>query len=259
MSNLTLVSRDRHGERKWTRVKDFSFASQMTRVPIAGRELVEAAMALPLAFTETSGRYSLVAMLSVMPDKNMLVGPKGQWFGAHIPLVLRGYPFRVLEQGGGEAVLCADEGGLQPVGSFEGELFFDREGNLTPATVAMRDYLAPIEANIRATDQAVSLLAEAGVIKPWNLTVNTDTGTDHTVEGLHIVSEAALNALDDDAFLKLRKGSALPIAYAQLFSMKALVIFEHLAKLQTAQPPASLPDSVSKMLSRGGDETIRFN
>jgi len=258
MNDLIPVSRERHGERKWTRFKDFSFASRMTRVPITGRELVEAAMAMPLAFTETSGRYSLVAMLSVVPDKNMLVGPAGQWLGAHIPLVLRGYPFRMRRQGDNLA-LCVDEAGLQPVGSFEGERFFDKDGNPSPETKAMNDYLAPIEANLLATDQAVSLLARAGVLKPWGLTVNTETAVDQKVEGLHIVSEAALNALDDDAFLKLRKGSALPIAYAQLFSMKALVIFEHLAKLQTPQPAPGLPDSVSKMLSRGSDDTIRFN
>ncbi len=176
MNKLTPVTHERHAGRKWPRFKDFSFASKMTTLPVAGVELVQAAMAMPLAFV--SGRYSLVAVLSLMPDRNMLVGPDGRWLGAHVPLVLRAYPFRMVEQvEAGKVVLCVDEaGGLLPEGSTIGEDFFDKDGNLSPALKAMREYLAPVETNLLATDKAVAALAETGVIVPWPINVKTDCG-----------------------------------------------------------------------------------
>jgi hypothetical protein len=257
MQNLTPVTHERHAGRKWPRFRDFGFASQMTTLPVTGLELVQAAMAMPLAFVETSGHYSLVAVLSLMPDRNMLVGPDRRWLGAHVPMLLRAYPFRMVERSeANSVVLCIDEaGGLLPVGSSAGEDFFDKDGNLSPALKAMGEYLAQVEANLLATDKAVAALAEAGVIVPWPINVKTEQG-EQPFEGLHAINEVAFNALDDDAYLKLRKASAMPIAYAQMFSRGAVTIFEHLAAIQAQSPP--LPDSVQKMFTRGSDETIRF-
>jgi hypothetical protein len=73
------------------------------------------------------------------------------------------------------------------------------------------------------------------------------------------VDEAALGALSNDEFLKLR--TALPIAYAQMLSMGQIGIFEQLARLhhQPAPPAvAALPESLDSLLERFGDDTIRF-
>ena len=58
------------------------------------------------------------------------------------------------------------------------------------------------------------------------------------------------NALTDDAFLKLRKASALPIAYAQMLSAGQLGMLEHLARMQAElrPPPAvALPESIDSL------------
>ena len=52
------------------------------------------------------------------------------------------------------------------------------------------------------------------------------------VEGLFSVDEAALNKLDDEDFLALRKAGGLAIAYAQLFSMNQLAVLERLGELR---------------------------
>jgi hypothetical protein len=80
------------------------------------------------------------------------------------------------------------------------------------------------------------------------------------VKGLHCINEAALNALDDEAFLKLRKSSALFLAQAQLMSMQTLGVFQHLMALQQqlAQQTKPLPD-VSSMFLAEDSGTIKFN
>jgi SapC len=258
MENLTPVTRERHTGRKWQRFRDYTFASKMETLPVVGVELQQAAMTTPLAFVETSGRYSLAAVLSVIPGRNMLVSPKGGWLGAHIPVMLRASPFWMVERPEAiGSIMCMDEAaGLLPEGSADGEDFFDKDGNFSPALKAIGEFLAQMESDVRTTDTAVAALAEAGVIMPWNFTIKTELGTEPALGGLHAINEAAFDALGDDAYLKLRKENAMPIAYAQMFSMGAVRIFEHLAKLQ---PAATLPDSVQKMFSRGSDEMVRFN
>jgi len=52
------------------------------------------------------------------------------------------------------------------------------------------------------------------------------------VQGLYRIDEEALNVLPDEAFLPLRKTSALPLAYAQLFSINQLAMLPKAAEVQ---------------------------
>ena len=88
------------------------------------------------------------------------------------------------------------------------EEFFGADGTLAPTTKAIAELLHFSERDQVATARAVSALADAGVIKPWPLTMQVGD-QQISVNGLHSVNEAALNALDDATFLKLRKASSM--------------------------------------------------
>ena len=106
----------------------------------------------------------------------------------------------------------------------------------------------------------MAALAEAGVIRPWQIKLKSGEG-EQPVSGLHRIDGAALNALPDDIFLKLRRASALFLADAQMLSAGLLGIFEHLARLQpqlTPPPAAALPESLDSFFQMSGDDTIRF-
>ena len=136
MPRFAVVSRERHGLKKWQRFNGYAFAATDALVPIVGAELARAAVSMPLAFSEQSGRATLVALLSLVPGHNMFVGPGGRWLGGpYVPAWLRLYPFRMLpQQDTGELVLCVDEeSGLVVERNAAGEEFFDREGNVSPA------------------------------------------------------------------------------------------------------------------------------
>ena len=80
------------------------------------------------------------------------------------------------------------------------------------------------------------------------------------VKGLHCINEAALNALEDQTFLKLRKSSSLFIAQAQLISMQTINLFRQMMAVQQqlTRQAKPLPEVSSIFL---GDEggTIKFN
>jgi hypothetical protein len=195
----------------------------------------------------------------------MFVGPDGRWLGPYIPAVFRLYPFRVLPTGKADSVvLCVDEqSNLVVDRSSAGEEFFDTQGNPAPVLKPLFDAAMAVERSRKSTDLAVEALAQAGVIRPWEIKVKSNEG-ERPISGLHCVDEAALQALPDEAFLNLRKASALPIAYPQMLSMTQLGILQHLVRVRTqaaapTPPPSSpllsaLPDTLDDLLENLKDD-----
>jgi hypothetical protein len=165
------------------------------------------------------------------------------------------------EQDTKELVLCVDEeSGLVVERNAAGEEFFDGEGNLSPALKPVFEALMVAERSRSVTDLAVAALAQAGVIRPWQIKVKTDQG-EQAISGLQYIDEAALHALPDDVFLKLRTTSALPLAYVQALSAGQIGIFERLAKLHNQpapSPAAALPETLDGLLETLGDDIVRF-
>jgi SapC len=101
-----------------------------------------------------------------------------------------------------------------------------------------------------AAASTVAALVDARLIKPWPLTLAVGNQP-VKVEGLSRVDEAALNALDDAAFIKLRKASALVIAHGQLLSTpqttgptRLAAIAERMSQTPQVEPPQDSSDMV---------------
>jgi hypothetical protein len=263
MVNIVAVAPETHANKSWRPLQLFAFAASQPLVPLVGVEFARIAIAMPIAFIEQSGRYVPVALLSPIAGRNFFVGPNGQWLGAYVPAALRGYPFSLARvEGSDKVVLCIDEDSGWIVDSDanpDATRFFEKDGVPSAALKATLEFLGQIEQNRTATDVALAALADAGIIQPWPLQVQ-DGKQQVPVKGLHCINEAALNALDDEAFLKLRKSSALFLAQAQLMSMQTLGVFQHLMALQQqlAQQTKPLPD-VSSMFLAEDSGTIKFN
>jgi hypothetical protein len=262
MARFGVVSRESHGNKHWCRPRNYGFVGAQALAPIVAAELGAAALSMPLAFLEEGGRFTIVAVLSVVSGQNMFVAPDGRWLGSYVPAGFRVYPFRMLrQQGTDKLVLCADEeSGLIVDAGPVGEKFFDDAGGISPALKPIFDLLIEVERSHWATNLAVAALAEAGVIRPWDIKVKSEQGQ-QAIRGLHRIDEGALRGLPNDVFLKLRDASALPVAYTQLLSGGQLRIFGHLAGLrqQLAPPPMpTMPESLDNLFERPGD-TLRFD
>lgn len=221
MGNIVPVKR--HAGKAWQRPTGFAFAANLAVAPLGGWEFSHAIATMPIGFMERSpGSYLPVALMALSMGSNVFVGPGGQWMGGYVPAVLRTYPFSLVHVGGnGQGELGIDEDSGVIVGDSGGEgveKLFEADGTLAPTLKAIMEMLHLIESDQAKTDAAVSALAEAGLIKPWPVKVQVGN-QELSVDGLHCIDEAALNAIDDATFLKLRKVSSLVIAYAQLLSM----------------------------------------
>jgi SapC len=216
---------------------------------------------MPIAFIAQAGRCQAVGLMSPIAKRNLFVGPAGQWLGGHVPAFLRSYPFRLaLAKESEQSILCVDEdSGLVVDANGTDPGLFDVDGNLSAATKTILDFLVAIERDRILTDLAVAGLADASLIQPWPIKVNAE-GTAQPLNGLFRVDELALNRLDDEAFLKLRKSSALPLAYMQILSTSQLAMFEQLIRLQhQLAPRPERQFSLDEIFATAESETIRFD
>ena len=76
MPQYAAVSRERHANKKWQRYTNFAFAAGEPIAPIVGAELARAALAMPCAFVQQSGRYVLVAVLSFLSRPQHVCGTR---------------------------------------------------------------------------------------------------------------------------------------------------------------------------------------
>ena len=186
--NIVPVDRDRHAGKGWRHSRDYSFAAQLVSVRLVGAELASAAVAMPVAFIEHSGRYLVAGVMSPLPGRNLFVAPDGRWLGAYVPAAFRSYPFSLARvEGSDRAILCIDENSGWVVDSgvnADVTKFFDEDGRPSLATKATLDFLQQIEWSRTITDLAVAALADARVIQPWPLNVH-DGYQQVQVNGLH--------------------------------------------------------------------------
>ena len=233
MAEFAAVTPESHAKKVWKQLTNYAFAASDAVIPLVGSEISKVVPVMPIGFVKQEAGYQLVAITSLQRGQNLYVAPDGKWLGGYIPAALRGYPFQLAQQeGAGEFILCINEAsGLVVENTEDGNAFFDDKDQPVQEIKDIVNFLSQVEANSLVTEGAVNALADAGLIAPWE--INLKQGEEVVpVEGLFRVDEAALNKLNDEDFLTLRKAGGLDIAYGQLFSMNQLAVLERLAELQ---------------------------
>ena len=233
MAKLAVVTPERHAKKQWKHSTGYAFVAGDSVIPLVGVELGRVVLSMPAGFIEQGAGYQLVGITSLLPGTNLYVAPDGRWLGGNIPVALRGYPFYLLPQkSSGKLVLCINEAsGLVVEGEEDGIAFFDDQDKPSQAITDILNELNSIEAARVVTQGAVDALADAGLIIPWEINLK-DGEKVVPVKGLFQVDKAALNKLDDEDFLTVRKAGGLPVAYAQILSMCQIALFKRLSGLQ---------------------------
>ena len=245
-SPIEALNKDVHGKLRLKRKTSLAFAANSHLATLAADELPAAALALPLALAARARgddgavlRYEAVAVLGLRPGQNLFLDAQNQWNGAYVPAVFRSYPFVLGRKGEDDqerflAVrrdpdLVSEEG--------EGVLLFEESGEPTTLARQTLDLLVGLERSRAKATRGLAALAEAGLIVPLNLTLRAGE-TSQRIEGLFGVDEKALNALPDEAYLKLRHAGALALAHMLLLSQQN---FQTLGRRARALSQATAP------------------
>jgi hypothetical protein len=233
MPKLTVVTPGRHAKKQWKHSTGYAFVANDSVIPLVGVELEKAIFSMLIGFVEQEAGYQLVGITSLRPGTNMYVAPNGQWLGTYIPAALRGHPFKLVRQeSSDELILSINEAsGLVAEGEEDGMAFFDDQDKPSQVVKDILNFLNSVEASRTLTQVAVDALADAGLIIPWEINLKHAEKV-VPVKGLFQVDKAALNKMDDEDFLTVRKAGGLPVAYAQLLSKNQTDVLERLGQLQ---------------------------
>jgi len=249
------ISKTEHANKHFIARKGYSFAAKNQVVPVLHAELPKLIPSYAVGFIHQQEAYIPVVLTGIGGEQNLFVNADGKWIGNYVPAVLRGYPF-ALADNKGEKVLCIEEGHLMD--DSQGQPLFDSEGNLNKPVQDTLNFLNECEKNRRVIQAACAALHKARVIEKWPLKIKQAEGQEPVqVDGLYRISEKALNELDAETFAGLRSNGALPLAYAQLFSMNQIDQLVERAKYHARQRPKQEEPDIEKLF--GNDDILSFD
>ena len=222
MKSWTTVSRSDHINKRWRPRYDFHFAATQQVAEVLMNEVSDAIPHYALGFVKQDDKYQFVALLSIGGERNVYVNKENKWMCQYVPATVRGYPFMLADKSGtkekifciAESHLIDDEPNSLPI--------FDDKGELASEAYSVLQFLEQCDNSRDQTQVACRALADAGVIGPWELKVKTSDADEdpQSIGGVYRINEAALNKISKPALIRLRETGALPLAYAQLFSIK---------------------------------------
>ena len=203
----------------------FAFATGSHLVPAIVDEFAAACADLPILFALQGDIPVPVFLTGLVPGRNSFVSPKGMWTGKHVPAYIRRYPFILGEVEGGTPVICIDDKAEVLKSSGDRHLpLFKPDGSATDRLNACIALVTDYAAAAKRTDTMCTLLRDLKLLTPVTIQNKARGGA---ITGLHSIDNAALNALPDKDYLRLRANETLGAIYAQLISLRAI---EHLSR-----------------------------
>jgi len=189
-------------------------------IPLMAAEMPQAARSYPIVF---SGPNNMpLAVTGLKADENLFVDADGNWAAGHyVPAYVRRYPFVLAGDDADEQLtLCIDMNApmVAKRGDEGAHEIFTQDGEASEFTQNALRFCEEFQAMFNVTRTLVTEIVAQDILMDQQSKVTLPDGTSHNITGFKGIDEAKLNALDDDAFLKLRKTGALGAIYCQLAS-----------------------------------------
>lgn len=214
---------------------DFAFAAKAPIVQLTVDEFERAALDYPIVFVGEDRQPFVVTGLE--GERSLFVVDGKYRADAYVPAYLRRYPFVFAKDEGSDAlILCLDHASdrVAAVGD-EGAVALFEAHEPTALTRQALEFCDSYEAANARTRILVGLLTDLDLFESKQVHYTAPGGAEPTLllEFLTI-NRQRLDALDSEAFLRLRDAGALPAIYGQIASQAkwdALV-----ATLRTIEP-----------------------
>ncbi|WP_269901143.1 SapC family protein [Paenalcaligenes faecalis] len=261
--SFTALSPSQHKLHGWLPREAYHFAKDEKIAPILLAELSHALPHYLLGFVQQGEQFQLVALLT-LGGKNLYLNVDGKWLGDYVPAAFRGFPFAfAVGNTADERILCINDAHLST--GPEAQPLFNTDGTPSQALVEMQEFLLQTDNNRTATQAAVNALSEAGLLMEWELIIpqTKEPTEDQTrqpvnIEGMYRIDEAKLAQIDAETFSRLMQTGAMPMAYAQLFSMQQANQLTMRAEYAANHEGLDEVDDMDELFGEK-EETIRFD
>lgn len=206
-----------HAQLRVRPAANFAYAAKTNSVPLLASEFFEAAREYPIVFARGEAGPVPAALLGLREAENLYVDSDGKWDARYVPAFVRRYPFVPGKGAQGELLVCIDE--ASPCfDSQEGEALF-AAGKPTAQLEHAIKFLTEFHQAAAATEQLGRRLQELGLLRQADSVAQLNDGTQLRLNGLNVVDETKLRALDRDAVQELFASNTLAVIYAHLMSL----------------------------------------
>jgi hypothetical protein len=233
MSRITALHHARHASVQLR----YPTGAAKLRFSLLGRsELTLAGADFPLCLAKeaATGRFNLIALLSLIEPRN-LFWLNERWHATYLPEATTTAPFFL--DAGSEHGLAIDEddvtlnaGGMQ---------LFGADGQPTETLKNISARLKRITDDIADGQRTVDDFARRKLIRPLQLVLKLDDGREHQIEGLYTLGSEALAALDDHSVLELYRSGNLAAAAIMSASLSQIERLRQLHNASGAKPITS--------------------
>jgi len=229
------LSAARHGD--WSiEPQDYSFARDITSVPLTAVEFPSAADEYSIVFAGQPGDLVPVAIVGVRAAENLFVDAAGTWDAKYVPGFVRRYPFVFTTPDGGDTyTLCVEETypGLNREG--RGQRLYDEQGKPSAFTTQVLEFLRQYQVEVERTRVFCRKLEELGLLEAMQVEVGTPGGERSSLGGFLAVDRDKLKALPPAQLAELAQNDELEMVYVHLQSMRKFGLMR--SRLDARQAP----------------------
>lgn len=217
-SNPMPLDASNHGSLALKKDFGFGFTKGVNAVPINLIEMPQICHSYPIAFSP-DGNATPVAILGLRDNENLFLKNDNTWEqDVYIPAYIRRYPFIFSEMPESEQLtLCVDQRDDLFEENGEQRFFTDDKKPSDLANNAL-EFCKSYHAAAQQTVGFSQTLVELDLLMEREAQIDVAGQRRINFSGFHIIDEAKLVDLPDEAFIALRKQGFLPFIYAHLFS-----------------------------------------
>lgn len=217
------LNRNEHKDLRLKNVPSMKFALNAHSVPLTGGEFPVAARDLPIVF---AGRgiadAGPMALLGLRENENLFIDAEGQWApDTYIPAFVRRYPFVLAEKPAGaegdDFTVFLDEG-YEGFGTSEGERLFKEDGTDSELLTKAVGFLGEFQQQVARTQWFMEQLRKHDLLEPRSMRLEKE-GKSINLNGLFVVNEEKLRALDEKTTHEFLREGVLGWIYAHLLSL----------------------------------------
>ncbi len=215
--NVEVLDKSRHADWKIGTPGNFSFAKDLSNVPLSAREVTRAAKFYPIVFP--SEGVMPQALLTVRKGESAFLDENGNWNAPYIPAHIRRYPFILAKTGNSDSyALCIDRDAPH-FKAEQGTPLFNEKGEPSDVLNRAMDFLKQLQADLANTERLLKQLEEQELLVPRQIELEV-RGEKTRLRGFRAVDTEKLNKLEENLLGQWVKQGVMGIVYGHLMSLE---------------------------------------
>lgn len=211
------LNQEAHGALRVKQITNFRYAAKVNSVPLLVSEFGDSAREYPIVFVRGDTGVVPVALIGLREAENLFVDSLGKWDARYIPAFVRRYPFVPGKGAEDQMVVCIDSS-ASCFDEKTGEPLFE-DGKPTKQLDHAINFMRDFQQGAIATEAISARLHALDLFRDADSVARLNDGTQFRLNGMSVVDEAKLKALDKEVVVELFNNGILGLIHAHLISL----------------------------------------